>query len=424
MKFEERRAELMFLLLLFVISFGLRVYKIEVPNRLIGDEVYYVPAARSILGQNDAGVPQDPRLAHPPLGKMMIALGMFLFGDNPFGWRILSAVAGSLLIPVSYLVAKRLASGRKELNNMAYLASFVMAFETLGFYFSRVARLDIFMMLFFLAGVFFLLDVKPKRRLVAAPFFAASFLAKEAAAIMILPVLLYSALRMDEIKGGKAVKRIKLHFDIKQFALLAILSGLAVLVLWYILEWVILTPTRANIVDRILVMIRRLDIDNPAAVGRSQIWMWFFNQPVTRAAAVIPGVRIDFTTVVVGPLLNPNLQYAYIIQPSWTLILPMVPGMIYMMLNFVKEPVARFSFLYWFGVLTGWIVINVVFRGLVYLFYVLTFVPAVVFAISYFLSRRLYEESRTKSVKWFGITLLFVIAHLANFVALYPVPIP
>ncbi|MCS7136755.1 MAG: glycosyltransferase family 39 protein [Candidatus Caldarchaeum sp.] len=421
MKIEGRKAELLFLFLLSLVSFGLRLYKIDVPNRLIGDEVYYVPAARSILGQNEAGVPQDIRMGHPPLGKMMIALGIAHFGDNPFGWRIPSAVAGTLMIPIVYLVAKRLAGGRQELKNMSYLASFAIGFETLSFYFARVARIDIFMMFFFLVGVYFLLDQRPMRRLVAAPFLAASFLAKEAAAIMIIPALVYSSLRVEEAKTKKGGRKKRVSFSPKQFLLLGGLSALAIVALWYFLEWVVLNPTRPHIVDRILVMLRRLDIDNPAAVGRSQIWMWFFNQPVTRAAAVVPGVRIDFSTVTVGPLFNPNLQFAYIVQPSWTLILPMIPTMAYLLIKW-KDSVARFPLIWWSGVLAGWVAISVVFRGLLYLFYTLTFIPALVLGMSYILSLKLHEE--TKSVKWFGITLLFVIFHLANFLALFPVPVP
>ncbi|MEM4716990.1 MAG: glycosyltransferase family 39 protein, partial [Candidatus Caldarchaeum sp.] len=139
-----------------LLGFAVRLYRIDVPDRLIGDEVYYVQAARSILGQNEEGVPRDRILGHPPLAKMIIASGMLFFGDNPFGWRIMSVAAGTLIIPVIYLVARRLAEGRKELVSAPLLAMFIASFETLSFYFSTVARIDIFMILFFLAGVYFL----------------------------------------------------------------------------------------------------------------------------------------------------------------------------------------------------------------------------------------------------------------------------
>ncbi|MDW7977666.1 MAG: glycosyltransferase family 39 protein [Candidatus Caldarchaeum sp.] len=406
---------------LTLIGFGLRIYKVEIPDRTIGDEVYYVPAARSILGQNEDNVPRDRISAHPPLGKMIIAAGMLLFGDNPFGWRVMSVVAGTLVIPVFYLLVKRLVEGRKELTSTPLLATFIISFETLGFYFSRVARIDIFMMLFFLVGVYFLLDKHPVRRFLAAPFFAASFLSKEVAVLLVLPALVYVGVKVETKKDRRGAKK-TYYFDFKTFVLLAAATAASAALLWYFLEWVVLTPTRPNLLDRVLVMFSRLDITNPAAVGRSEIWMWFFNQPVTRAAATLPGVRIDFSTVVVGPLLNPGLKYAYIVQPSWTLILLMVPVSLYAAFKAGSDSIARFAALSWFGTLLGWILVNVLYRGLMYLFYVLTLLPPIVVGLSWVLGIQLFLEKKTKSVKWFAITLVFLLLHTANFLALYPVP--
>jgi predicted membrane-bound dolichyl-phosphate-mannose-protein mannosyltransferase len=187
-------------------SLVVRLYKLEVPDREIGDEVYYVPSARSILGQNEEGLPIDPRRGHPPLGKMLIALGMLIFGDNPFGWRIMSAVAGTIAIPLFYLLVRRLLWGRKEMAYSSLMACYLFAFEALTFYFSRVARLDIFMMVFFIAGVYFLLADRLHRKVLSAPFFAASFLAKEAALIMILPLIFYAGLKNVK-KSGKIKTR-------------------------------------------------------------------------------------------------------------------------------------------------------------------------------------------------------------------------
>ena len=48
-------------------------------------------------------------VAHPPIGKWIIALGLALFGaGDPFGWRIAVAVSGILLVLVTMLIAQRL----------------------------------------------------------------------------------------------------------------------------------------------------------------------------------------------------------------------------------------------------------------------------------------------------------------------------
>ncbi|GAI29899.1 unnamed protein product, partial [marine sediment metagenome] len=59
------------------------------PTELVFDEQHYVTEARSILQGGD-----DLHWEHPPLGKLFIVFGMFLFGDNPLGWRFFSILFG------------------------------------------------------------------------------------------------------------------------------------------------------------------------------------------------------------------------------------------------------------------------------------------------------------------------------------------
>jgi 4-amino-4-deoxy-L-arabinose transferase-like glycosyltransferase len=413
----------LFIIGLTVVGFALRLYKAEIPDRTIGDEVYYVPEARNVLGMNEEGVAKLTRVGHPPLAIVLISLGIRLLGDNPLGWRISSIVAGSIAIPVFYLLAKRLFYGRKEYAYAVPLASFLFAFETLGFYFSRVARIDIFMMLFLLAGAYFLLDEKHVMKLLSTVFFALAFLSKEVAVIIILPLFVYVALR-EQKKDRKKERRAVTRFDWRLFLQLSVLTTAVVAVVWYVIEWVLLTPTRANLVERVLAMFSRLSITNPSAVGRSEIWQWFFNYPVTKAAAVYPGSRIDLASLVTGPLVTPGLRYAYFIQVSWTVLLFTLPVMGYMLLLSRSDKVARFFIFFWLGGLIGWVIVNAFFRGLIYLFYILTILPPVILAISYYLGGKLYLEEKTKQVRWTALTLLYCVLHLVNFFLLYPVPIP
>ena len=50
----------------------------------------------------DAPAGIDPNTEHPPLGKVLIALSMQLFGDNGFGWRIPSLIAGMITLLALY----------------------------------------------------------------------------------------------------------------------------------------------------------------------------------------------------------------------------------------------------------------------------------------------------------------------------------
>jgi hypothetical protein len=87
----------------------------HLPQRsLIFDEAYYVNAARVLLGwtdvrmthYGDSPVGLDPNTEHPPLGKLVIAGSMLLFGDNGYGWRIPSIVAGLVALAAVYGIAR------------------------------------------------------------------------------------------------------------------------------------------------------------------------------------------------------------------------------------------------------------------------------------------------------------------------------
>src|SRR5579885_984356 len=76
---------------------------------------------------------------HPPLGKLLVALGMLIFGDNPFGWRICNGALGTLLIAITYLLARRMFQSRLT----AALAAGLVAIEGLLFVLSRTAMIHI-----------------------------------------------------------------------------------------------------------------------------------------------------------------------------------------------------------------------------------------------------------------------------------------
>ncbi|GAA1649064.1 phospholipid carrier-dependent glycosyltransferase [Nonomuraea maheshkhaliensis] len=155
----------------------LRFVRLGEPKAVVFDETYYVKDAyslmihgveRTMLG--DAKNPvADQRLiagnldifqqcaqpvdcasfvAHPPLGKWMIAAGEWLFGMNPFGWRFAAALVGTLSILVLARVARRMT--RSTL--LGCLGGLLLALDGLHLVLSRTALLDIFLMFWVLAG--------------------------------------------------------------------------------------------------------------------------------------------------------------------------------------------------------------------------------------------------------------------------------
>ena len=115
------------------IAAALRFWNLNHPNELVFDEVHFVGQARHYL-QGEKFL--DP---HPPLAKVLIALGIKLFGDVPWAWRIGVAAMGTILCGVTYLLGRRMFHSRLA---AALSASFVLSD---GFFLvdSRIAVIDI-----------------------------------------------------------------------------------------------------------------------------------------------------------------------------------------------------------------------------------------------------------------------------------------
>lgn len=123
----------------------LRLARITRPDGLVFDEIFYAQdACVIVLGSSGAcgGAPQVG--AHPPLGEILIASGIAVFGYEAFGWRVASLVAGILTIALLYLMGRRLFGTTLG----ASIAAGLLAFDFLHFVHSRIAMLDVFLALF------------------------------------------------------------------------------------------------------------------------------------------------------------------------------------------------------------------------------------------------------------------------------------
>ncbi len=82
--------------------------------------------------------------SHPPLGKVLMAFSIAIFGMTPFGWRFPGALAGVLMLPGMYLLGKMLTKRRRY----AFGAMFLMAVDLMHFTQTRIATIDSFAVLF------------------------------------------------------------------------------------------------------------------------------------------------------------------------------------------------------------------------------------------------------------------------------------
>jgi dolichyl-phosphate-mannose-protein mannosyltransferase len=99
----------------------------------IFDELYFANDAHDDLLGKDYFDPE------PPFAKLVIAIGIQLFGFNSFGWRFMPALFGTALIPLVYLLARQLL----QVRFFAIAAGVLTTFDGMTFVESRTAVIDI-----------------------------------------------------------------------------------------------------------------------------------------------------------------------------------------------------------------------------------------------------------------------------------------
>ncbi len=121
----------------------------------IWDEYYYVTTAYQFNHHLPALI-----TVHPPLGMYLISAGMKVFGDNPFGWRIVPDLAGILLVMLVYVFTKKLTLSRSA----AIIASTLLSADFMHFMITRMASLESTLAFFAILSLFFLYCYAEARR--------------------------------------------------------------------------------------------------------------------------------------------------------------------------------------------------------------------------------------------------------------------
>jgi dolichyl-phosphate-mannose-protein mannosyltransferase len=151
-----------------------RFNRLSVPHAVVFDETYYAKDAWSILQHgvewqyaknadsliiaghtassqlflSCTGTGCGEYVVQPPVGKLLIAVGEWIYGLTPLGWRVAPALFGTLAILVMCRVARRFT--RSTL--LGCVAGLLLSLDGLEFVLSRTGILDIFLMFFVLAA--------------------------------------------------------------------------------------------------------------------------------------------------------------------------------------------------------------------------------------------------------------------------------
>lgn len=145
----------------------LRLVRLGSPHSLVFDETFYVKDAYTLMklgyegswpaeadasfnaGNVNLYLTNGSYVAHPPLGKWLISLGLGAFGgESSFGWRISTAIAGIIAVFVLVLIARALFNS----TLLATIAGGLLAVDGHAIVMSRTSLLDNFVMLFCLLG--------------------------------------------------------------------------------------------------------------------------------------------------------------------------------------------------------------------------------------------------------------------------------
>ncbi|HJR90733.1 MAG TPA: phospholipid carrier-dependent glycosyltransferase [Aeromicrobium sp.] len=152
-----------------LLALVLRLWQLDRPRSLSFDERYYAENAWSMLHVGYAQdfvegaeariargdlhdlfvVGQPTQVVHPDAAKWLIAAGEAAFGFNSFGWRIASAIVGTLTVLVLCRLVLRLTGSLP----FACLAGFLLALDGVHLTMSRLALLDIFLTFWLVCAV-------------------------------------------------------------------------------------------------------------------------------------------------------------------------------------------------------------------------------------------------------------------------------
>lgn len=115
------------------------------------DEIYH---ARTAYENTENIYPYE--ISHPPLGKLIISIGVRAFGMNPFGWRFMGNIFGIMMLPLMYLLGKRIFKN----SFIALSAMLLLGFDFMHFSQTRIATIDSFsvffiMLMYYLMYIYF-----------------------------------------------------------------------------------------------------------------------------------------------------------------------------------------------------------------------------------------------------------------------------
>ncbi len=313
---------------------------------------------------------------------------IYVFDDNPWGWRFFSVIMGTATIIIFFFLCRRFDMSLTASN----IATFLLAFENMTFVQASVAMLDVYYLTFMMVA--FLLYAS-HRYISSGIAIGLSGLAK--------------------LNGLLALPAIGIHWIFTRkprswwFLLLILFAILSFVELMIVCD-LLITRNFSSISDPIH-RIREMEslsssltfatVDHPAA---SHPWDWLiYFRPMAYWYMPHYTGGISFTI--------------------WALI---IPTFIYMLVRAIKGNSAALFGVAWFtGTYLIWIPATLITDRVTYIFYFYPTIGAICLGLGMALSQ-LLDYFRNGNITWLRRTLLilfilFITAHLLSFIILSPV---
>ncbi|MBT4512711.1 MAG: phospholipid carrier-dependent glycosyltransferase [Chloroflexi bacterium] len=352
---------------------------IDQVDRNMFDEAHYIPEAKAILEGGELG-----NLEHPPLGKLFIAAGIDLFGDNPWGWRTFSVLFGVASIILFYLICQNLTSNRY----IPLIATFIFAFENQSFVQSSVAMLDVYGLTLLLASFWLYLR---GNYISSGIVLALSVLAKLSGVIGVVAIIGHWLLvrRNEKWKGLKFV----------------IVSPLAFILLMPALDWLAIGSLECPW-DRIGFMRENLSVltfSNTTHDQMSHPWTWI----------------VSFKPMCFW------YKPTYWASPSWTILALIIPSLCYAVYATIKRSsLSLFAILWFISTYVSLIAIDLITDRIMFKFYFYPTIGAIclVLGVGIYHLWTLSSKREDERIRWaIRIPILgFFIAHLVVFAIMSP----
>jgi len=355
---------------------------INYPPDIILDELHYINDARNIMEKHET-----ERLENPPLSKLLIVAGIQIFGDNPWGWRVLPILFGAATLVLFYFLCRRLEMSRTASS----IAVFLLAFENLFFMLSGLAMQDVFCLTFMMAS--FLLYAY-HRYISAGAAIGLSALSK--------------------LNGALALPAVGIHWLFSRqrrsrlFMLTIIVSIVVFFGLMPLLDFAIVHEASDFLdpIKRVLTMMQLTGtltfeyVDHPS---ESPPWEWLYTyKPMP---------------------FNYMPHYTAAISFSvWALIIPVFGYLIYRAVK--RDEAGLFGLGWFFATYLIWIPATLITDRVTYIYYFYPAVGAICLGMGMGLSRLLdiFKQRPRGKLKWFclGVVIFILAAHVVSFLILSP----